>query len=273
VFLSQSNGGFAALAAQERWRANQSKLSAVLWAFFDESGKLARSDFICLCGYVCDDGWKNFGTQWGDLLRRHGLPLLHLAKLMRKAEPFDKLTWTDEQRDAALLQYVGPIREHLFAGFGVGLDAKHYRSMPAKARKLIGEDDAQDFAFYRVMRLLIEQLRAWGYREPISVNFDYTEDFSVKCIQSLAKLRSGRPEVKALISSIGFADDSVYYPLQAADMLAYGTYGWMRGAAPAYQAALIAPGTPDNRGPTYSSMFYSSTVLDETYAKLKRSAP
>ncbi len=161
----------------------------MLWAFFDESGKLANSDFICLCGYICDDGWDDFSKDWKKLLLRHNLPLIHLAKLMRKAPPFDNLGWTDDQRDIVLGQFVKPVRDHLLAGFGVGLDAKYYRSMPAKKRKVIGENDAQDFAFYRLMRLVIDQLKAWNLTDPISINFDYTEDFSVKCIQSLAKLR------------------------------------------------------------------------------------
>jgi hypothetical protein len=240
----------------------------MLWAFIDESGKLAKADFICLCGYICDDGWENFSKDWKEILSRNSLPLLHLSKLMRKAPPFDKLGWTEAQRVEILREFVQPIRSHLLAGFGVGLDAKHYRSMPLSARKLIGEKDAQDFAFYRLMRLIVEQLKKWEYKDPISVNFDFTEDFSVKCLQSLTKLRSGRSEVRELVSSIGFADDQVYYPLQAADMLAYGTYNWMRGVAPDYYARLTALPTPNDPGPTYSSMFYDSTELDKLYATL-----
>ena len=240
------NDGFCALQAMEGWRANGvdgGALTLVLWAFFDESGKFANSDFICLCGCICDDRWNAFSKQWKKLLERHGIDLIHLSKLMRRAEPYENLTWDADRQDTVLRDFVKPIRRHLLAGLGVAVDTKCYRRMSKKARRLIGDNDPQDFAFYRLMRLVIEQLKAWKQAGPISVNFDYTEDFSVKCMQSLAKLRSKRPEVKALISSIGFADDRVYYPLQAADMLAYGTNRKLREEAPDYFDLLVAEAT------------------------------
>lgn len=256
---------FQTLAAMSRWGANAGRLNLVLWAFFDESGKLANSDFICLCGYICDDGWNEFSVDWGELLKRHEIPLIHLAKLMRRAKPYEGLAWDAKKQDAVLREFVKPVRDHLLAGFGVGVDTKFYRSMPEDARKLIGNEDAQDFAFHRLLKLVISQLHNWGHKEPISLNFDYAEDFSVKCVTSLARLRQQRQEVKDLISSIGFADDAVYYPLQAADMLAYGTNRKLREVAPDYFDLLVAEATEANPGPRYWREHYDSASLRKLY--------
>jgi hypothetical protein len=262
--------GFQALAAMSKWGAHAGRrLNLVLWAFFDESGKLANSDFICLAGYICDDGWDDFSTEWGKLLKRHEIPLIHLAKLVRRADPYANLSWDQTKEDEVLREFVKPIRDHLLAGFGIGVDTKFYRRMPKRARKLIGNEDPQDFAFHRLLKLVIGQLQNWNHTEPISLNFDYTEDFSVKCITSLAHLRQQRQEVKDLISSIGFADDAVYYPLQAADMLAYGTNRHLREVAPNYFDLLVAEATETNPGPRYWSEHYDSTSLQKLYDDLR----
>lgn len=113
------------------------------------------------------------------------------------------------------------------------------------------------------------QLKNWDYKFPISLNFDYTEDFSLKCMTSLVHLRQQGQEVKDLISSIGFADDSVYYPLQAADMLAYGTNRHLREVAPDYFDLLVAEATEANPGPRYWSEHYDSTSLQKLYGDLR----
>jgi hypothetical protein len=172
-----------------------------MWGYFDESGKLADSDFICLCGYISDDGWDKFSAEWGILLKQHVLSALHMAPLIGRRKPYEHITWTQTQEDEILGRFVKPIRESTLAYFGVALDAKYYRAMPGEARKLFGQKEALDFAFQRLLNMIIRQLRQWQTDFPISIIFDYTEDFSAICLETLRKLRGRDREIKKLVGS------------------------------------------------------------------------
>lgn len=272
VPIADGRHGFYEAWAKERWRSRDrapDRRRLVLWAYFDESGKLANSDFICLAGYICDDGWECFSKDWEKLLKRFEIPLIHAAKLVRRAKPYELLGWDKQKEERVFVEFAKVIRRHLLGGFGIGVDAKFYRSMTLDARKLIGNEDAQDFAFHRLLKLVVKQLQLWKYESSISLTFDFEDQFSVKCMQSLMLLRQQRQEVKNLISSIGFADDEVYYPLQAADLLAYGTYRNLRAVAPDYFAPLVALPTDDDPGPQYWSEYYDPVCLQTLYDDLR----
>ena len=49
------------------------------------------------------------------------------------------------------------------AYFGVSLGAKRYRSMPREARKVLGQNDALDFAFQRLLKVIIRQASEFSY--------------------------------------------------------------------------------------------------------------
>ena len=198
------------------------------------------SDFICLCGYLGDERWGEFTDEWGVLLKRNNLPSIHMARLLSRNPPFQHIKWDDEQEKSILEQFVVPIRKNTAAFFSVSLDAKHYRAMPREAREQFGQKTALDFTFQRLVNLIIRQLQTWNLDVPISVNFDYEEQFSLICLRSLAKLRAHRTEVKKLIGAITFCDSEVYYPLQAADMLAYGTYQHLHGRTLDYFQRLLS---------------------------------
>ena len=44
----------------ERYLARRERQRLVLWGYFDESGKFADSDFVCLAGYLADERWEQF---------------------------------------------------------------------------------------------------------------------------------------------------------------------------------------------------------------------
>lgn len=73
----------------------------MLWAFFDESGKFADSDFMCLCGYIADERWEEFSSAWRESLNKHQLPFVHTAALFSGKPPFQNLRWSRAQIETA----------------------------------------------------------------------------------------------------------------------------------------------------------------------------
>jgi len=240
----------------------------MLWAFFDESGKLADSDFMCLCGYIADDRWEEFSKVWRQALQRHRLPFVHTAALFNGKPPYEKLNWSEERRNAAMLDFINPIHQYLLAGFGIGLDAKFFRGLPKEDREILGDRSPERFLFHRIMRQVVDTLKVWNYVDPISVIFDAEDGFSVKCLEALIQLKKHRTEVRSLIGSIGFADDEIYYPIQAADMLAYATKRNLQGDPPAYFGALTI-GIGSNLPIPYRSEFYDAETLNRTIAEIR----
>jgi Protein of unknown function (DUF3800) len=238
---------------------NGRKKVLVLWGYFDESGKFADSDFVCLCGYLSDDRWDKFASDWGFLLVRHGLTSLHLSKV----------DWKDHKQVSALTEFVRPIREHVFCGFSIAVDAKYYRSMPIEKRRVLGDKDPREFTFHRLLRIVRDYLKERGQDDWLSLTFDYEEGFSVQCLKSLMKLRKERDYIKTLVRNIGFADDEMFHPLQAADMFAYGYRRSLQGVAPEYYRILTAPVTETNPGPPCMTLFYDADLLEKTYLDLR----
>jgi hypothetical protein len=255
--------------SHEKWMCPDRRLRLVIWGFFDESGKLLNADdFICLAGYIADENWDGLTSEWGLLLKQHSLPSLHMARLLNRKPPFEKINWSDDEQKEILRQFVSVIRKHTAAFCCVSLDAKHYRSLPREVREQFGQKTAIDFSFQRLLRLVIQRLQSWQIEYPISLNFDYEEQASLVCIRTLAKLRSHREEIKKLIGAITFCDSSVYYPLQAADMLAYGTYQHLHGSTLDYMEPLAFK--PMNPGPIPSSEHYTAKSLDSIFDKFKK---
>lgn len=242
----------------EHWLTERRR---VLWGYFDESGKFADSDFVCLAGYLAGEQWDRFCYDWRTTLgeRRNGAAI-HTASI----------NWKNPEEVEALNEFARIIRRHSIYGFSVAVDADYYRKMSVEKRKLLGNKDPRDFTFHRLLRIMCDRLRDDGQDDWLSIIFDYEEGFSVECLRSLIKLRMQLPFIKNLVRHIGFADDEIFYPLQAADMFAYAHKRSLRDASPAYWDVLTQPATKDNPAPPCLALYYGGLLLEQECDELRR---
>lgn len=240
----------------------------MIWGYFDESGKLADSEFICLCGFLSDEKWEDFCDAWGVLLKQYGIQRLHMASLFARKEGFCNANWTENERDSALREFVKVIRSNTLACFGIALDATYYRGMDRQMKEVFGQKQAQDFVFQRLLRLVSNQLLEWKIPFGVSLMFDYSEDFSLLCLKSLARLRGRHEDIKSVAAAITFADSYQFFPLQAADMLAYGTFRNLRYDPPDY-FDYLAGKKQRGPGPRPHSEFYTADLLKQICRKIK----
>src|SRR5260370_5065212 len=116
-------------------RLKRKQLVMSLFGYFDESGKLADSDFVCIAGYLSDESrWNVFTEEWAALLTKYQIPSFHTKVLIRRQEEAYK-RWSAEHVDRVLEEFVSVIRKNVLVGFGVGIDTKHLRSMKSDARQ------------------------------------------------------------------------------------------------------------------------------------------
>lgn len=199
--------------------------------FLDESGHFSESDFVCLAGYVASDSnWDGLCKEWKELLGKHGIPAVHMREIMSPKGKSPAASWKDEDKVRMIREFIFVIRKYIHTGFGVGLEARYYRELVKVAAEEARRQGvktkpfhSQLFCVARMCRLIMNYFKEIGSEEQLSLIFDDSPEYSMKCYSFVSKLKQRQSDVRRTVSSLTFADDSVFYPLQAADILAYAT--------------------------------------------------
>jgi hypothetical protein len=210
-----------------KWRHNRgwrAVMHVEPYGFFDDAGKWEDRDFICLCGYF-SDGLKleDLTQRWNEFLADKNMTRLHMTEFYSEAK---KKEWDDDKCQDVLLGLARIARDHINLGFCVGLDAKHYRSIPKTRTAGIPRPNVA--CLQRVLWFIRERLRAENYDGRIEFTLDEEEGSVVAMYKDILALRKSRPDLGRYIGAVCFADDTFFVPLQAADMLANLTYRWFQ---------------------------------------------
>jgi hypothetical protein len=248
--------------------------------FLDESGHFANSDHVCMAGYMANgSGWDALCEQWRRLLReKYKIPAIHMREIMSPQGKSPASAWDIERKVEMLREFICAIREHTSVGFGVAIDAKHYRNV-VKAIEDAAHDQkrktkpfkVQLFCIARIVRLVMAYLEEIGASEDerkTGLVFDDDEVYSKTCYGLLCELKKRVPLIRQTIVSVSFADDVWYYPLQAADILAYaGCHELKKGEEGWKESNVFSDLLKDEDsayGKTYRSEYWSDDKGDTT---------
>jgi hypothetical protein len=224
----------------------------VIHAFFDDSGseRDPSSRFPCLAGYLAHETyWYTFLESWRNLLLQHAMNGLHMRTFIRLAQ---ERGWGTVTRHKVILQFVQAVKEARLIGFGVGVDANVWRSLPRAQRSSFG--NAQEFCFQRIVRRVTDRLERSNEREPIQLYFDRDMEYARPRISQFDSILKFDRAAAARIAAISFADTKWFLPLQAADLLAWET-----------RKALIARADRDPRSPRLNEMLEALPFVDMDY--------
>jgi hypothetical protein len=240
--------------------------------FADESGDWNDQDFIALAGLTSSEaGWEALCQEWPILLQKHEIPVVHMKEIMPERGKSPAASWKMDKKLAMIEEFIGVIKKYMQYGFGIALDAKYYReqvSIVEKAAKEMGIKtkpfQPQIFCVARLLRRFIDHLkesriyaqRADG-RNPFSLIFDENEAYAMKCYSFICKLRHRDSFIKESIASVSFANDYFFYPLQAADILAYATQNELRKGDKAWDESNVYTRFFDEVDPAYGNRYYS----------------
>jgi Protein of unknown function (DUF3800) len=196
------------------------RIRVVIECFFDDSGQ--ESDpthrFVVMAGYMAGD-WNQLYRAWRSLLLKHGLRYVHMKEMIGISQ---KKGWLDGHLTEVLREFIGAIKDSILVGFGVAVDLQAFQKVPEDIRKRLG--DAQIFCCSRILRRIMDRLDESGMgNEPISVTFDQDFDFARRRLPMFIDLRKRDPKLRAALAQVSFASSDHFYPLQAADLLAWET--------------------------------------------------
>jgi hypothetical protein len=197
---------------------------AVLYSFFDESGKFKTKDVIAV-GSICADlhSMTAFDRIWRRELRRVALPCIKMSDAIRyntalsERVPAQSLS----ERIEVLRPFIMAIRDHAQLALGLALDVEAFKELKKDFRFELGSvDDPHYLMFMRTFLRLIEECGDGDY---VSLICDDEEQTAEPCYKYYRRIKKIDPTRGAKLGSIGFADDEVFPGIQAADMLAWLT--------------------------------------------------
>jgi hypothetical protein len=178
---------------------------AVLYGYFDESGKAHQHKVVVFSGFVTTyDWWESLGDEWKRLLRQYNLPALHFK--------------SEKKRTSMLKKFIDVIRTQVEYGVTVAVKVDAFDALPVALKKEIG-GDAHYLAFKSVVFAIVNRMAM----EPGStINFTCDEDeaTTLKCYKWYKQIKSQEATMRSKLVSFCVADDEHFPQLQAADVFA-----------------------------------------------------
>lgn len=178
----------------------------------DESGKWHNADWVVLGGLIgVPDVWnKYFMRDWRLKLQRHKVDYVHMIEAIHtKGDVFKRFRGHERERDELLLDFAESIPRGITPIVAAVQMPKQISARSAK----------QFHAFEGAIKSALKQLLD---DESLSLICDEEDKHSVSTMYDLwQKYKMRHHSNRSKTAMIGFADDEVYPPLQAADMWAY----------------------------------------------------
>lgn len=187
--------------------------------FFDESGKFKDQAVISFAGVAgSNDEFKAFGADWEHLLFRTGLKMLTMKEALNVKRPLSKKrpALGLKNRMDALMPFVVCVRRDLKYVISTCVHAEAFNNLRTSTQKMLGTDPHY-LAFTRVLAAIIEPLHKG---DKVTVICDDEEQTAWPMYSLYRKVRLASADARDRLAAISFADDAVFYPLQAADMIA-----------------------------------------------------
>ena len=195
----------------------------VIMSFFDDSGKESDPDnrIVCIAGYLAagDARWTMFSQDWSHQLLAHGFSWLHMTDFMADKDEYARLKGDWPKKKAILDQFIEVIRASQLIGFGVAVDTSAWRRVPKEVTKI--EGDAQEFCFLRIMSRIVDRMKLARPDDYVAVHFDCDKTFTPSRFQRFIRARDHDPAADHYLRSFTIAEPKVWFPLQAADLLAW----------------------------------------------------
>jgi hypothetical protein len=208
--------------------------------YADESGKLAKSDYTSLCGYVGHSTeWGRFGGIWNNCRLRWGVPPLHMSRIMNPEKKDDvwrdiRRKWGDDwepKRDAMLNDFGNIVASCGCVAVGAVVHAAHFRKIQHSQAAFPHIRDSNVFAFQHLLMRGIEKVNIVDPLGTITLVVDDDPENAWDYYGMLDRLKTHSDptfaDVRNRVSAICFGDDNAFPGIQAADMLAWTARDYM----------------------------------------------
>jgi Protein of unknown function (DUF3800) len=218
---------------------NEKRLHMAIAAYYDSSGKIddPNARFLVLAGFAAPDSvWPHFEVKWGAVLRKYGVDYSHMKELTQLDEQFSpERGWSKAHRQAfilALMNVWGEFVDTRLQAYSCCIALDDYRRIKEENPSL-KEKKAKEVCLNCCVDCCVGGLHIaqedFDVPRPISLYFDENESFLDRIMRVYnskkgAKAKRRRQGWPYQVASITVASARDVYPLQAADLLAWGVH-------------------------------------------------
>ncbi len=199
---------------------------AAYHGYFDESGKFNDSTVVAIAGYVSSPlKWNRFSNEWRRTLDNYGISNFHAADCEHGVGEFKKLD--KEKRTELLIRLIPIINKHIVFGVGFGYFVEDFKAVTIgrtqNSHPMI-KDPWYGCFFMCVYSLLLEQMKKrTNSQDKVALVYHQNNEMQGRAQLYFAEHQKDNVD-EGRITSLTFADDKDYLPLQASDLLVYETY-------------------------------------------------
>jgi hypothetical protein len=209
-------------------------VTAVLFAYMDGSGTHAGSRIVAIGGFVADESdWLAFDERWNEVLDDKQWPSrlseFHMVDCAHGDGEFFDGRWHYAQRLALYGDLCGVILKSNLRPIAASVVAECLQQIPSSDLALLQEERNRlgtplDLCFHSLVQNLLGAVHDRNPEETVSVLFDKDnkdkeEKFSDFCNNYGRDYFQGES-----FAGYGFGDSKSFTPIQAADLLAFGTF-------------------------------------------------
>ena len=199
-------------------------LMAVLFAYFDESGKVADTKSISFCGVLAyEDDWVGISRSWNSALKDADLPYVKMGDAMNWRGPFENWRLSDPTRenlrDTLLTQLVKEAVKRTHSIVTIPYSAADFKALSESEKRRY--KDPVYLGFESGMNVLARAAIDHP-KNTIHLCCDNSEEYSGQCLSLYQRLRRKNPDLKRKFRALTFAEEADFAGLQLVDIFAYG---------------------------------------------------
>jgi hypothetical protein len=186
--------------------------------FCDESGKFKDHPVISFAAIAGVPGdFTGLNDEWRRHLRLNGMTEFSMKQALRHALPLSpkRKAMGITNRIDALLPFVRCVRKHLQNIIAVAIDAKAYSVAPS----ILHQVWTQDPHYLLFARVVMKILKPLDKGDTLNIICDDEEEKAWSMYSLYRRIKLLYPDARKRLVSLSFADDEVFSPLQAADLV------------------------------------------------------
>lgn len=208
-------------------------VTAVLFAYMDPSGTHIGSPVVSISGFVAEENtWIAFDQEWKDILAKPSWPStlsrFHMFDCAHCEGEFFDGRWRFAERLALYGELTELIRCSKLRPVSSSVVDCFCQLPPADLELLRKEENLLgtplDVAFHMIVQQIIERVREFDPAETVGVMFDQDDRDREEYFFDFAQRYMATFYLGDTFAAYGFGNSRQVAPLQAADLLAYGTH-------------------------------------------------
>ncbi len=206
-------------------------ITAVIVAYVDGSGTHAGSEIVTLCGFIAEESdWIDLDKKWRAILDDPRWPSrlseFHMVDCVHGDKEFLDGGWSFAQRLSLYGDFCVLLRNSNVTPIGASVVSEAFQQIPASDLALLQEEQNRlgtplDVCFQMLIQQTVRRVHDRG--GSVAILFDNEDRATEAAFSEFCNQYHHSFPLGDVFYGFGFADSKLFAPLQAADLLAFGT--------------------------------------------------